>query len=57
MTQPNNKECVLPYCYNDDRASEKVYWKNQWKNTRYTTIFSVEMAASVENYLQALPKL
>ncbi|EKX94321.1 hypothetical protein HMPREF9999_00113 [Alloprevotella sp. oral taxon 473 str. F0040] len=27
------------------------------KNTRYTTIFSVEMAASVENYLQALPKL
>ena len=31
MTQPNNKECVLPYCYNDDRASEKVYWKNQWE--------------------------
>lgn len=31
MTQPNNKECVLPYSYNDDRASEKVYWKNQWE--------------------------
>jgi len=24
MTQPNNKECVLPYCYNDD---ERDCWQ------------------------------
>ena len=45
MTQPNNKECVLPYCYNDDRASEKVYWKNQWEEpmgkTHDTQLFSL----------------